>query len=271
MDERAPAGSGGRSATNPVLACNHLTVAHDGVQVLFDVSLEVNEGEMVALLGANGVGKTTLLSTLSGEHTPTSGAIRLDGRDITTSTSDERVRLGLTHVVGQAAYGSLTVRENLRMYGYAGGRSHSELNTDIAAVLAVFPRLAARHDQMASTLSGGERQMLALARALVHEPRILLIDELSLGLAPIVVEALVELLRRLHTRGMSILLVEQAANVALELADRVYFLQHGRIVATGPAARFAGDPARVQSLLMGGGEPEDVEALQGRRRSGGQP
>lgn len=235
----------------PVLEVDRVCASYGPLQVLFDASVVVREGEMVALLGPNGVGKSTLLKVVAGLLPATSGSVRLGGHDVTTAGSKTRVGLGLCQVVGQATFSSLTVRENLEMHGYTA-RDRAWHKQAVQAALTVFPRLGARADQQASTLSGGERQMLALAKSIVQEPRILVVDEFSLGLAPVVVGGLIELVRRLNERGSAVLLVEQSVNVALSLVDRAYMMEKGAIVAEESAAELRDDPERLRRLMLGG-------------------
>jgi len=233
------------------LSCSGIRASYGPVQVLFDAGLRVEQGEMVALLGPNGVGKSTLLKVIGGLLRPDDGTVHLGGVDVTTWSTRKRVGSGLCQVVGQATFPSLSVTENLAMHGYASG-NRKWTKEAVEAALAVFPRLHARRDQPAANLSGGERQMLALAKAIVVEPKVLVIDEFSLGLAPVVVGGLMELVRRLNDRGSAVLLVEQSVNVALSLVDRVYMMEKGEIIAEESAAALAGDPERVRSLMLGG-------------------
>jgi branched-chain amino acid transport system ATP-binding protein len=239
------------SAGAPALSCDGIRASYGPVQVLFDAGLTVEQGEMVALLGPNGVGKSTLLKVIGGLLRPDDGTVHLGGVDVTGWTTRKRVGSGLCQVVGQATFPSLSVTENLSMHGYASG-SRAWTKEAVEAALAVFPRLHARRDQPAANLSGGERQMLALAKAIVVEPKVLVIDEFSLGLAPVVVGGLMELVRRLNDRGSAVLLVEQSVNVALSLVDRVYMMEKGEIIAEESAAALAGDPERVRALMLGG-------------------
>jgi branched-chain amino acid transport system ATP-binding protein len=235
------------------LACAGVDAAYGPVQVLYGVDVRVADGEMVGLCGPNGVGKTTLVRVLAGLHRPGgAGRVLLEGRDITGVPAARRVRLGMSTVVGQQAFGSLTVTENLRMYGYTVSRRDGRLRRAVDGAFAVFPRLYERRDQPASTLSGGERQMLVLAKTLIQRPRVLLIDEFSLGLAPVVVGGLLEMVRRLNRLGTSLLVVEQSVNVALSLVDRAYFMEKGTIVAEHTAAHLAQQPELVQTLMLGG-------------------
>ncbi|NBE83482.1 ABC transporter ATP-binding protein [Micromonospora rubida] len=242
------------------LSSSGIDAAYGPVQVLYDAAVRVDDGEMVAICGPNGVGKTTLLRVLSGLHRPTAGVVRLGGVDVTALTAPRRIELGMSTVVGQAVFGSLTVTENLRMHGYALGRRSDAVHRGVDAAFAVFPRLYERRDQVAATLSGGERQLLVLAKTLIQRPRMLLVDELSLGLAPVVVGGLLEMLRRLNARGTSLLVVEQSVNVALSLADRIYFMEKGAMVAEHTAGELAGRPGLVRALMLGGHAPaEDAE------------
>ncbi|MEV0454149.1 ABC transporter ATP-binding protein [Catellatospora methionotrophica] len=232
------------------LAATGIDCSYGPVQVLFGVGLRVGPGEMVGLCGPNGVGKSTLLRVLSGLHRPTAGRVELGGADVTGVSAVRRVRLGLSTVVGQAAFGSLSVLDNLRLHGYA--MPPAQVRDAVDAALAVFPRLAQRAHQPASALSGGERQMLVLAKTLIQRPRVLLVDELSLGLAPIVVGGLLELLRRLNATGVAILVVEQSVNVALSLVDRICFMERGMIAAEHRPEDLRAQPELVRSLMLGG-------------------
>ncbi|WP_328365363.1 ABC transporter ATP-binding protein [Micromonospora zamorensis] len=247
--------SGARPAA---LSCSGIDAAYGPVQVLYDAAVRVGDGEMVAICGPNGVGKTTFLRVLSGLHRPAAGVVRLGGVDVTALTAPRRIELGLSTVVGQAVFGSLTVTENLRMHGYALGRRSDAVHRGVDASFAVFPRLYERRDQVAATLSGGERQLLVLAKTLIQRPRMLLVDELSLGLAPVVVGGLLEMLRRLNALGTSVLVVEQSVNVALSLADRIYFMEKGAMVAEHTAGELAGQPDLVRALMLGGHAPAEA-------------
>ena len=237
---------------NSLLAAEHIDAGYGPVQVLFDVNLHVAAGELVGICGPNGVGKSTLMRVLSGLSAPSAGTVRLDDLDITRTPAARRPALGMTTVVGQLAFGSLTVAENLRLHGYAVRGGRAAVAEALDGVYAVFPRLYQRRHQPAAYLSGGERQMLVLAKALVQRPRLLLIDELSLGLAPVVVGGLLELVRSLGQLGVAALVVEQSVNVAISLVDRIYFMEKGTIVAEHRSADLAEQPELVQSLLLGG-------------------
>jgi ABC-type branched-subunit amino acid transport system ATPase component len=243
----------------PVLAARGINFSYGSVQVLFDVDLRVGDGEMVALLGPNGVGKTTLLRVLSGLETPQGGTIRLGGEDVTDVPSSRRVGMGISQIVGgNAVFGSMTVAENLQMYGFSMGRDRASISSGIDEAFAMFPRLADRRNQLGSTLSGGEQQMLGLSKALITKPRILVVDEFSLGLAPIIVGELLGMVRSLNASGTAILIVEQSVNVALNLVDRCYFMEKGQVVYEGRSADLLAQPELVQALSLGG-VPHDLE------------
>jgi ABC-type branched-subunit amino acid transport system ATPase component len=247
--EEESAAAGGSS----VLSLRNVDFSYGSVQVLFDVTLKVNDGEMVALLGPNGVGKTTLLRVLSGLERPQSGTIRLDGEDITDTNASRRVVLGLSQIVGgNAVFGSMTVYENLMMYGFSLGRDRASIKDGIDRAFEVFPKLADRRNQLGSTLSGGEQQMLGLSKALITKPRILVVDEFSLGLAPIVVGELLQMVRALNATGVAVLVVEQSVNLALNLVNRCYFMEKGEIVYEGLAKDLLAQPELVQALSLGG-------------------
>ncbi|WP_235735427.1 ABC transporter ATP-binding protein [Nocardioides alcanivorans] len=235
----------------PALSLADVNASYGPVQVLFGTSLYVEQGEMVALLGPNGVGKSTTLRVIGGLLKPDSGSVHIGGWDSTYWSPRKRVEKGLGQVIGQASFGSLTVVDNLRMHGYAT-KDQKWVREAVEAALAIFPRLNARRNQPASTLSGGERQMLALAKAVVNDPKLLVIDEFSLGLAPVVVGGLCELVRRLNERGTSVLVVEQSVNVALSLVHRAYVMEKGAIIAEESAAVLSADPSRIQALMLGG-------------------
>jgi branched-chain amino acid transport system ATP-binding protein len=213
------------------------------------VGLAVAPGRIVALIGANGAGKTTLLKTISGLIRPVAGTIAFEGRDIARRPAHKIVALGISHVPeGRAILRRMSVVENLRMGAYV--RSDSEVENDIAAAMARFPVLAERRHQPAGTLSGGEQQMLAIARALVARPRLLLMDEPSLGLAPKLVTGIFHTLRQLRDEGKTILLVEQNARQALQVADHAYVMERGRIVLAGTGASLLDTP-EVQRTYLG--------------------
>ena len=219
-------------------------------------SLEVGEGEIVALLGSNGAGKTTTLRTISRLERCRSGSVVFDGVDITKARAHSVVEMGLAHVPeGRRIFPALTVEENLNLGGYLSRRDQKAVTTRKHEIFDLFPRLVERRGQLGGTLSGGEQQMLAIGRALMVQPRLLALDEPSMGLAPIMVRAVGEVIRRIRASGTAILMVEQNARQALRLADRAYVLETGRIVLSGPARELAGDP-RVQHAYLGGSAEE---------------
>jgi branched-chain amino acid transport system ATP-binding protein len=215
-----------------MLQVDSLTTDYGPVRAVDDISLRVEKGTVTAVLGANGAGKTTLLRTISGLVRPSAGTITLDGRELTTMAVEEIVRQGLSHVPeGRGVVGELTVEENLRLGALWRGRDAAPLSE----IYEVFPRLVERRTQLASSLSGGERQMLSIGRALISRPRALLLDEPSLGLAPALVAQIMALIRRLaDTLGLAVLLVEQNARSALSIANRGVVLSLGKVVADTP-------------------------------------
>jgi ABC-type branched-subunit amino acid transport system ATPase component len=220
----------------PLLQCRGIDFSYGPLQVLFGVDFTVDDGEMVALLGVNGAGKSTLLRAISGLGLPSGGSIRWRGTDITYLDAERRVPLGIAQVPGgRAVFGPLSVVDNLRGYAHTLHRSGRDLDAALATCFEAFPRLGERRNQAASTLSGGEQQMLALSKALLLRPRLLLIDELSLGLAPIVVEQLLHLVREINAGGTAVVLVEQSVNIALNLVDHAYFREQGVVRFDGRA------------------------------------
>lgn len=235
-----------------LLEVRDLHTFYGHIEALKGISIEVGEGEVVALLGSNGAGKTTTLRTISGLERARSGSIMLDGRDITNHSADDIVSRGFAQVPeGRRIFSALTVHENLKLGGYLYRRQQDLVEQRRQYVYEVFPRLAERRSQLAGTLSGGEQQMLAIGRALMTEPRVLGLDEPSLGLAPILVQTIFDVLAQIHRRGVAILLVEQYARKALKLADRAYVLENGEIVIHGPAREIAEDP-RIRAAYLGG-------------------
>lgn len=221
------------------------------VQVLFGVDLQVRAGEVVALLGTNGAGKTTLLRTITGLATPSSGTIRMAGTDLAQYSASERVVLGINQIAAGAAVApDLTVAENLDMFGHSLGAAAARSGRDRA--LEVFPKLGQRLGQRASSLSGGERQMLSLSKSLVLHPTLLIVDELTLGLAPVAVGALVPVIRRLHEEGSAVLLVEQSVHLALDVADRAYCIEKGRIVFKSDADALRADSGLLEAVYLEG-------------------
>jgi branched-chain amino acid transport system ATP-binding protein len=215
-----------------MLSVQSLRAGYGKIEVLHDVGITIDEGRIVTLIGANGAGKTTLLKTISGLIRPTAGDIAFLGKSIARMPAHKIASLGISHVPeGRAILKRMTVIDNLRMGAYM--RNDATIEEDIAAVFARFPALAARRDQLAATLSGGEQQMLAIGRALVARPRLLLLDEPSLGLAPKFITLIFQTLRELKAEGKTILLVEQNARKALQIADNAYVMERGRIVLSG--------------------------------------
>ncbi len=234
-----------------LLATNALHVAYGGVIALREMSLSVNQGERVCLIGANGAGKSTVLKALAGIQPVASGSIQYDGDIITRMPAHERVRKGIALVPeGRGVFVRLSVFENLQLGAYARADAPA-VTRDLEYVLDLFPRLAERRHQLAGTLSGGEQQMLAIGRALLSRPRLLLLDEPSMGLAPIMVQKIFEIIRRIAADGVTLLLVEQNARLALETCDRGYVLESGRIVLADGAAALLANP-QVQDAYLGG-------------------
>ncbi|HEU5423135.1 MAG TPA: ABC transporter ATP-binding protein [Nitrolancea sp.] len=249
-EARAAAPTSVPAAPGPLLGISRLNVAYGDVQVLWDVSLEVLSGEIVALIGSNGAGKSTLLTTISGLLAPRSGAIVFAGAPITRAATQEIVRRGIAQVPeGRRLFGAMTVRDNLLM-GAFQREDKEQVQDDLARVLDLFPRLKERLSAQASKLSGGEQQMVALGRGLMSRPRLLMIDELSLGLAPVIVENLLEIIRQINRDGVTVLIVEQDVQIALEIADRGYVLETGHITLAGPAAQLLADE-RVRQAYLG--------------------
>jgi branched-chain amino acid transport system ATP-binding protein len=237
-------------ADGAVLSLEKVNVFYDRVQVLYDVDMFVRRGERVALLGTNGAGKSTILKAASALIAPSEGTISWKGKDVTETTAEALVRNGLGHVPGgRGLFPGLSVAENLRMGGYIF-ESQSKVREEIDRVIEYFPWIRDRLDQPAATLSGGEQQMLATARALMSRPELLMIDELSLGLAPIIIERLMETVQRLHNEGLTILLVEQQATFALGYTDRAYFLEKGQVRYDGPSVGLLERPDLLRSVFL---------------------
>ncbi len=234
-----------------LLEVRDLDVRYGHIQALKGISLEVAEGEIVTLLGANGAGKTTLMRSISGLLRPHSGQVLLHGAPIQRVGADAIVRMGISHVPeGRRVFPTLSVAENLRLGAYT--RPAAEAAQTLREVWTMFPRLLERREQLAGTLSGGEQQMLAIGRALMARPKLLLLDEPSLGLAPIIVRDIFRSLRQIRDTGMTLLLVEQNARTALKLADRAYVLETGHVRLEGAAADLLASP-EVQASYLGHG------------------
>jgi branched-chain amino acid transport system ATP-binding protein len=238
------------SAAPPKLSVTNLQAGYGDVQVLWDISLEVAPGELVCIIGSNGAGKTTLMRCLSGLLRPAAGAIVVDGQPMSQRLPADFVRAGIAHVPeGRRLFSAMSVRDNLLMGAYL--RTEKDVvAADLERVYTMFPILRERRKQDAGTMSGGEQQMCAIGRGLMAAPSLLLIDELSLGLAPRAVEELSGTLRTVNRSGVAILLVEQDVINALELADRAYVVDHGRVTKSGPALTLADDPA-IREAYMG--------------------
>jgi branched-chain amino acid transport system ATP-binding protein len=233
-----------------VLDVERINVGYGDIQVLFDVSLHVGAGEIVTLIGSNGAGKSTVVNTVSGLLRPHSGDVRYEGRSLLGLPSHRRVELGLVQVPeGRLLYAQLDVRENLIMGAYPRAARAGRV-ARLEHVFELFPRLRERSRQAVSTLSGGEQQMLAIGRALMSEPRLLILDEPSIGLAPILVAEMFAVLREINRGGVSVLLIEQNAVQALQLSQRGYVLEHGHVTHGGPAAALLGDEA-IKSAYLG--------------------
>jgi branched-chain amino acid transport system ATP-binding protein len=233
-----------------LLEVEDLRVHYGRIEAIRGISIEVDEGEIVTLIGANGAGKTTTLKTLSGLLRVTTGHIRFAGDDITGVPGHKRVLLGICQAPeGRGIFPGMTVMENLDMGTYA--RRSPDYDADLDRVLTLFPRLAERRQQSGGTLSGGEQQMLAIGRAMMARPRLLLLDEPSMGLAPLIVQQIFEILKEINDQGTTILLVEQNATQALQVSHRAYVLETGSVVKTAPAAELLDDPS-VREAYLGG-------------------
>jgi len=235
-------------ATSPLIIDN-VSAGYGDTQVLWDVSLRVEPGEIVALIGSNGAGKSTLLGAVSAVVKTWGGSVRHGERLLTGLEPDRIVKAGVLQVPqGRRLFGSLSVEDNLRMGAYL--RTDREVDADLERILGLLPRLRERYDFLAGRLSGGEQQQVAIARALMARPKVLLIDEMSLGLAPVLVDHLIELLTQIHRTGVSILIVEQDVQTALEVSTRAYVLETGRVTLSGPSAQLLDDP-QVKKAYLG--------------------
>jgi branched-chain amino acid transport system ATP-binding protein len=225
---------------------------YGNIHALKGISLAVDDGEIVTLIGANGAGKTTTLNTICGLLKPRSGAVRLEGKEIHTMPAHEIIAMGVAQAPeGRRIFGRLTVRENLEMGAYTRDDTEA-IQQDMERVFGIFPRLEERIAQLGGTLSGGEQQMLAIGRALMARPRVILLDEPSMGLAPLLVEEIFRVVRQLNDEGTTVLLVEQNALMALSVADRGYVLETGQVVLEGAASDLRENP-EVQKAYLGGG------------------
>ncbi len=239
------------STTAPLLRLRDVVASYGAIQALRGVSLEVHKGEVVTMLGGNGAGKSTTLRTISGLMHPRSGSVEVDGHDVTTVPAHKLVRLGIGHAPeGRRIFNRLTTLENLQMGAYSR-HDKAEIEADYDRVFGLFPRLQERRSQSAGTLSGGEQQMLAIGRALMGRPKLLLLDEPSMGLSPVLVEQIFTIIRDINHQGTTILLVEQNAQMALQVASRGYILQTGQIVLADSSAALAQNE-EVKRIYLGG-------------------
>ena len=234
-----------------MLTIKDLEVYYGVIQAIKGVSFEVNQGEVIALIGANGAGKTTILHTITGLLAPKNGSVVFEGKELTKMPAHKIVSLGMAHVPeGRRVFADLSVYENLRMGAYTR-KDRNEIEETLEKVYQRFPRLKERRNQMAGTLSGGEQQMLAMGRALMSKPKLLMLDEPSMGLAPILVEQIFDIIRELHAAGTTILLVEQNAQAALSVADRAYVLETGKISLSGTGKELMASD-QVRKAYLGG-------------------
>lgn len=234
-----------------MLKISGINVYYGTIHALHDISFEVNQGEIVTLIGANGAGKTTTLRTISGLMRPKQGEIQFLGETITKKGANNIVEMGLSHVPeGRRIFANLTVLENLEMGSYTR-KDKNALKSDYELVFSKFPRLEERKKQIAGTLSGGEQQMLAMGRALMAKPKLLLLDEPSMGLAPLFVKEIFSIIKDINRSGTTILLVEQNANMALSIANRAYVIETGRITISGDAKELAASP-EIRKAYLGG-------------------
>jgi branched-chain amino acid transport system ATP-binding protein len=236
-----------------MLSVKNLKVAYGGIQAVKGIDLEVNEGELVTLIGSNGAGKTTTMKALTGSLVVQSGEIKFFGLSIAGLGAWDLVAQGVAMVPeGRGVFTRMTILENLQMGAYVvtGIEAKAQVADDIDKAFATFPRLKERKNQLAGTLSGGEQQMLAMARALMSRPKMLLLDEPSMGLSPLMVEKIFDVVREVRSQGVTVLLVEQNAKLALQIADRAYVMESGLITMTGQAKDLLGDP-RVRAAYLG--------------------
>jgi branched-chain amino acid transport system ATP-binding protein len=235
-----------------LLEVNDLHVFYGRIEAIKGISFTVGEGEIVTLIGANGAGKTTTMRTISGVRPVAQGSVMFEGRDITKMAPHERVKLGICQAPeGRGIFPGMTVRENLDMGTYVRGGNTAEKAADLEHVFHLFPRLQERITQLGGTLSGGEQQMLAIGRALMSRPRLLLLDEPSMGLAPMLIAQIFEIIKQINSEGISVLLVEQNATQALRTARRGYVLETGHVVKEGSGQSLLDDPA-VRAAYLGG-------------------
>jgi ABC-type branched-subunit amino acid transport system ATPase component/predicted MFS family arabinose efflux permease len=240
----------------PVLQLNAIDFSYGNVQVLFDLAFEVKRGEVLALLGTNGAGKSTALRIAAGLETPSRGVVRLDGRTITYTSPEQRSRLGIHFLPGgKGVFPEMTIAENLEIGAFAYRSDRADTRDRIERVFNLFPMLAQRRTKRADTLSGGQQQMLALAISLLHDPKVLMIDELSLGLAPIIVQELITMVERLKEEGVTLIIVEQSLNVAAAIADRAIFMEKGQVRFSGPMDELMARDDLARAVFLGGQMP----------------
>ena len=238
--------------TDSILTVDDISFSYGELQVLFDISLHVERGEALALLGTNGAGKSTLLRVISGLEKPSTGQITLDGVDIAGTPAERLVESGIVLIPGgRAIFTDMTIDENLQMQALTVRKDRAWLQERREIVLSTFPRLAERLHQHAGTLSGGEQQQLALAKGLLLKPKVLCIDELSLGLAPIIVAELLEIVRQIHAQGVTVVLVEQSLNIAAQLCDRAVFLEKGEVRFEGRTAELLERDDIARAVFLG--------------------
>lgn len=236
-----------------LLNIDNLHVSYGKIKAIKGISLQVSQGEIVALVGANGAGKTTLLKTISGIITPAEGSVSFEGKDLTKVKPFQRVVEGICQAPeGRGIFPGMTVQENLEIGKYSRSAGKDEMSDDLEMVYGLFPRLKERQKQAGGTLSGGEQQMLSISRALMSRPRLLLLDEPSMGLAPMFIAQIFSIIQKIKTQGMTILLVEQNASKALNIADRAYVLETGLITKQGTGQEMLNDPA-VRAAYLGTG------------------
>ena len=238
------------TASDTLLSVEELSARYGPVEVLHQVSLQIKTGELVAIVGANGAGKTTLLRSLSGLHRCQAGKIIFDNTNITTMPAHSIVHAGMCHAPeGRQVFAPLSVDDNLRLGAYTLRKESEWVESEMERIYSLFPILKEKHQQEAGTLSGGQQQMLAIGRALLGRPKLLLLDEPSMGLAPLLVEDIFRIIQELNTKGVTILLVEQNARMALAVADRGYVLETGRMITTAPAKELLNDEAVRKAYL----------------------
>ena len=259
------ANNGGGADT--LLSVRNIDFSYGALQVLFDISLDVRRGEALALLGTNGAGKSTLLRVVSGLERPSAGSVTLAGRDITGERAERLASNGLLLIPGgRSVFTDMTVAENLEMQALQIRRQPALVRERTERVLTTFPRLAERLSQPAGRLSGGEQQQLALAKALLLDPDVLCIDELSLGLAPVVVGELLEIVRNLHRQGVTLIVVEQSLNIAAQLCERAVFLEKGQVRFEGRTADLLEQDDIARAVFFGGAVSEDTTPAPRRKR-----